>query len=67
MRIAIDIDGTICSEKPTFDKILAEPFQDAKQDINTWHDEGFEIIFFTARGWEQYNITKQMHCLCQDM
>ena len=34
MRIAIDIDGTICSEKPTFDKPMAEPFEDAKQDIN---------------------------------
>ena len=37
---------------------MAEPFEDAKQEINAWYDGGFEIIFFTARGWEQYNITK---------
>jgi uncharacterized HAD superfamily protein len=58
MRIAIDIDGTICNERPTFDKPMAEPFEDAKQEINAWHEKGFEIIFFTARGWEQYNITE---------
>ncbi len=58
MRFAIDIDGTICEECPTFDKAMAEPYQDAIRDINKWYDEGHEIIFFTARGWEQYNITE---------
>ena len=58
MKIAIDIDGTICPEKPAFEKILAEPFQEALIKINEMKDNGHQIIFFTARGWNEYNSTK---------
>jgi len=58
MRIAIDIDGTICPESPTFEKVMAVPYPKALEEINKWHEEGHEIIFFTARGWEQYKVTE---------
>lgn len=58
MKIAIDIDGTICSEKPAFEKILAEPFQQALTKINEMKEKGHQIFFFTARGWNEYNSTK---------
>lgn len=58
MKIAIDIDGTICKECGTFDKVIEKPFDDAKKEINEWFEQGHEIIFFTARGWEQYKVTE---------
>lgn len=58
MKIAIDIDGTICKEKPAFEKVLTEPFPEALEKINKMKDDGHQIIFFTARGWNEYNVTK---------
>lgn len=56
--ILIDIDGTICTEERTFDRPLAVPLPGAKQAVNRLFDAGHTIIFWTARGWEQYKVTK---------
>lgn len=56
--IMIDIDGTICSEEKTFERGLALPLKDAIDSINDLFNSGHTIIFWTARGWEQYRITK---------
>ena len=56
-KIAIDLDGTICEERQTFEKFLANPIKDSVETINKLHEENF-IIIFTARGWQEYNITK---------
>jgi len=46
----VDIDETICfyPEKRSYD--LAEPDQDNIAKINKLHDEGWKIIYWTARG-----------------
>jgi uncharacterized HAD superfamily protein len=61
--IFIDIDGTICDERKTFDRPLAVPLFMAIEKVNELYEKGNTIVFWTARGWEQYNITK--HWLLQ--
>lgn len=57
MKIAIDIDGTILPEGPTFDRYLKMPFQGAIKQINELYFKGHTIYFFTARSWSEYDIT----------
>ena len=57
--IAIDIDGTICTEEKAFERGLAVPFQEAILTINQLHQEGYTIILFTGRGWQEYKQTKK--------
>ena len=57
--IMIDIDGTICSEEKTFERSLATPLNGAIENVNRLFSEGHTIIFWTARGWEQFKITKK--------
>ncbi len=54
----IDIDGTICSEKKTFESGLASPLEGVVNGVNDFFNSGHTIIFWTARCWEQYLITK---------
>lgn len=53
----IDIDGTICTEEKTFERYKAVPDLIAKEVINDLYVRGNTIIFYTARGWEQYEMT----------
>ena len=57
--IFVDVDGTICTEEKTFDRPLATVFRGAVERINRWHEDGHIIVFWTARGWEQYRITEK--------
>ena len=57
--IFIDIDGTVCTEERTFDRPLAKPIEGAKEQINKWFEEGHTIVFWSARGWEQYKVTEK--------
>jgi uncharacterized HAD superfamily protein len=57
--LAIDIDGTICTEERTFERSLAKPIPGAVDAIRLLKANNNTIIFWTARGWEQYKITKQ--------
>lgn len=56
--IAIDLDGTICSEEKTFEKSLALPNKGVIPALKKMSDEGHVLIIWTARGWEQYRMTK---------
>ncbi len=56
--IFIDIDGTICTEEKTFERPLAKPLPLSVEKINELYDKGHTIVFWTARGWEQFKITK---------
>lgn len=56
--IAVDIDGTICTEEKTFERPLARPLQYAVEALQLLKDNNNTIILYTARGWEQYRITK---------
>ena len=57
MRIVIDMDGTICEEKPTFEKSLAQPKKGASNFIHSLKHRGHFIIIYTARGWAEYEMT----------
>lgn len=57
MKIAIDIDGTILPEGPTFDRYLKSPFEGAVQKVNRLVQSGHTVFFFTGRSWSEYDIT----------
>jgi uncharacterized HAD superfamily protein len=57
--ILVDIDGTICTEEKTFERSLAKPLPGALEKLRKWHADGHTIILWTARGWEQFRMTKQ--------
>lgn len=57
----IDIDGTITEDVPNEQPermITCEPFADALQKINEWHNEGHIIFFFTSRTESLRDITE---------
>jgi uncharacterized HAD superfamily protein len=56
--VAIDIDGTICTEERTFERPLAKPLPGAIEALRMLKENGNTIILYTARGWEQYKVTK---------
>lgn len=58
MRVVFDLDGTICEEKPTFEKCLAKILPGAKEKINLLYDTGDTIIIYTGRSWAEYEMTK---------
>lgn len=58
----IDIDGTITEDVPNEEPKrmeTCEPFPDALEIINQWHEEGHVITFFTSRTEEHREVTEQ--------
>lgn len=53
-----DMDGTICTEEKTFSRALAKPLEGAVKTINALYEAGNHIIIFSARGWIEYEVTK---------
>jgi hypothetical protein len=58
MTYIIDIDGTICEEGPVFERSLAKPLRGAVEKVNWIYNTGNIVIFFTARGWQEYKMTE---------
>ena len=58
MRLIIDIDGTICEERPTFERALAKPLPDAVEVLKRLKLVGHHITLYTARGWREYEMTE---------
>lgn len=50
MRIIVDIDNTICTQRPKGDYENAEPMMDRIEMINDLYDQGNEIVYWTSRG-----------------
>jgi histidinol phosphatase-like enzyme len=58
MKTAIvDMDGTICEEKPTFERSLARPLPGAVDGVKRLKAAGYTVIVYTARGWGEYAMT----------
>jgi len=57
--VGIDLDGTLCTEERTFDRPLAEPLPGAVVGVRELFDLGHTIVIWTARGWEQFRVTKK--------
>lgn len=58
----IDIDGTICDDIPNeevYKMATAGVYEDARETLNRWYDEGHEITFFTARTLEHKEVTER--------
>ena len=58
----IDIDGTICEDIPNEESwrmATAEVFDDVVEIINSWHEQGNVITFFTSRLSEHAMITEK--------
>lgn len=58
MRLIIDLDGTICEERPTFERGLAKPKMLAVEALRRFKAWGHHITIYTARGWREYDMTK---------
>ena len=59
MVIMIDMDGTLCSEESPFDRPLAKPLPGAMEAVNKFTAAGHVVVIWTARGWEQYRVTRK--------
>ena len=56
----IDIDGTVTEDVPNEEPermATCEPFPDALETLNRWHDQGHIITFFTSRTVEHKEVT----------
>ena len=57
----IDIDGTITDDVPNEEPermVTCEPYPDALEILNKWHQEGHIITFFTSRTEEHRLVTE---------
>lgn len=57
MRIIVDLDGTICTEERTNSRPMAKPIEKAICSINKLYDGGDTIIIYSARSWQEYEMT----------
>jgi len=57
MKLGIDIDGVLCSEETSYERYDATPFIENIAVINQLYDDGHTIILFSARGWNEYDMT----------
>ena len=57
-KFVFDIDGTICSEEKSQERVFAKPNQKTINLINYLYDQKHLIILYSARGWDQYRITE---------
>lgn len=58
-KFVFDIDGTICSEEKSQERIFAKPKLETIELINKLFDRGNLIILYSARGWDQLRITEE--------
>lgn len=57
----IDIDGTITEDVPNEEPermATCRPYNDAREVLNKWYDEGHVITFFTSRTEEYREVTE---------
>lgn len=57
-RIVFDIDGTLCEERETFERGLAQPKKEIIELVNEVYAQGVFVILYTARSWSEYRITE---------
>lgn len=57
MKIVFDLDGTLCEERQTFERSLAEPIQENINRVIEAKKAGHTIIIYSSRGWQEYRMT----------
>ena len=58
----VDIDGTVCDDIKNEDSHLyatAKPFDESRELLNQWQEEGHTVTFFTAREEKDRGVTEQ--------
>lgn len=53
------MDGVLCSEEKSGNKMFAKPYLEEIRKLNIMYDKGFIIIIHTARGWMDFKMTKE--------
>jgi hydroxymethylpyrimidine pyrophosphatase-like HAD family hydrolase len=56
-RIAVDFDGTICSEGPAAERQFARPNERVRQLMVRARQAGHIIAIYTARPWTDYRMS----------
>jgi hydroxymethylpyrimidine pyrophosphatase-like HAD family hydrolase len=57
-RYVFDLDGTLCEERPTFERSLSQPITTMIEFVNCLYDHGHRITIYTARSWAEYEMTE---------
>jgi hypothetical protein len=57
MQIVMDLDGTLCTEEPTFRRSLAVPLPGAVAACAKLVEAGHTIIIYSSRQWLEYEMT----------
>jgi uncharacterized HAD superfamily protein len=58
LTISVDIDGILCAEELWEKRPFAKPIYENINKINALFSKGHHIILFTARGWNEYEMTE---------
>ena len=58
ISIMVDLDGVISTEERVFDRPLAQAIPGARAALTQLKQAGHTIVIYTARGWAEYNVTK---------
>ena len=58
LTIVCDLDGVLCTEEKTYSRSLALPIREEITTLNQLYSQGHTIVIFTARGWAEYEMTK---------
>jgi len=59
MQLIVDLDGTICTEEKTFSRSLAKPISGAKKTLEQFKEQGYTIIIYSARTWNEFEMTTE--------
>jgi hypothetical protein len=57
MTVAVDLDGVICSEERTFERMLARPLAGAAEFLKWLRAQGYTVVVYTARSWAEHRMT----------
>jgi hypothetical protein len=58
MILNVDLDGTICTEEPTFERSLAKPIPGAREALTSLAAAGHTIIIYSSRSWSELRMTE---------
>ena len=59
LTIFVDIDGTVCNEGHWEGRAEAKPLPGAREAISKMKKDGHTVVFWTAREWREYKLTKE--------
>src|SRR5687768_6787117 len=55
--LCVDIDHTICRTGPDLDYAAACPLEEARDTLNSLRQQGWRVVFHTARHFNSWEIT----------